>query len=55
MIPEDDTLSVNQRMDGFFDEFAHSTETYFNVLQADNLHWTVKWALYDFWKLLIEY
>ncbi len=47
MILEDETLSINQIMDGFFEEFAHSTETYFNVLQADKLHWTVKCALHD--------
>ncbi|MCR4657785.1 MAG: TetR/AcrR family transcriptional regulator [Lachnospiraceae bacterium] len=47
MLLEDDTLSITQIMDGFFDEFAHSTETYFNVLQADRLHWTVKCALHD--------
>lgn len=47
MILEDDTLSINQIMEGFFDEFARSTETYFNVLQADKLHWTVKCALHD--------
>ena len=47
MILEDDTLSIDQIMDGFFDEFAHSTEAYFNVLQADKLHWTVKCALHD--------
>jgi AcrR family transcriptional regulator len=47
MILEDETLSINQIMDAFFEEFAHSTETYFNVLQADKLHWTVKCALHD--------
>ncbi len=47
MILEDDTLSINQIMEGFFDEFARSAETYFNVLQADKLHWTVKCALHD--------
>ncbi|MCR4691059.1 MAG: TetR/AcrR family transcriptional regulator [Lachnospiraceae bacterium] len=47
MILEDNAFSINQIMDGFFAEFAHSTETYFNVLQADNLHWTVKCALHD--------
>ncbi len=46
-ILEDDTLSINQLMEGFFDEFARSPETYFNVLQADKLHWTVKCALHD--------
>ena len=47
MIFEDDTLSINQIMEGFFDEFARSAETYFNVLRADKLHWTVKCALHD--------
>ncbi len=44
---EDDTLTIEQIMDGFFKEFARSSDTYFNVLQADKLHWTVKCALHD--------
>ncbi len=44
---EDDTLTIGQITDGFFKEFAQSTETYFDVLQADKLHWTVKCALHD--------
>ncbi len=46
-ILEDDTLTIEQIMDRFFKEFARGSETYFNVLQADNLHWTVKCALHD--------
>lgn len=46
-ILEDDTLSIEQIIDGFFNEFAKSTETYFEVLQADKLHWTLKSALHD--------
>ena len=46
-ILEDDTLTIGQIMDRFFKEFERSSETYFNVLQADKLHWTVKCALHD--------
>ena len=46
-ILEDDTLTIEQIMDGFFKEFDKSSDTYFNVLQADKLHWTVKCALHD--------
>ena len=46
-ILEDDTLTIGQIIDGFFHEFAKSTETYMDVLQADRLHWTVKSALHD--------
>ena len=46
-ILEDDTLEIGQIIDGFFDEFMKSTGTYFQVLQADKLHWTVKCALHD--------
>ena len=47
MILEDDTLTIEQIIDGFFREFARSSETYFNVLQADKLHWTIKCALHE--------
>ena len=47
MILEDDTLMIGQIIDSFFNEFINSTEIYFNKLQADNLHWTVKCALHD--------
>ncbi len=46
-ILENDSLTIEQIMDGFFEEFTRSSDTYFNVLQADNLHWTVKSALHD--------
>jgi AcrR family transcriptional regulator len=46
-ILENDSLTIEQIMDGFFEEFTKSSDTYFNVLQADNLHWTVKSALHD--------
>ena len=46
-ILEDDTLTFDQIIDGFFKEFTESSDTYFNVLQGDKLHWTVKCALHD--------
>lgn len=46
-ILEDEKLTIGQMIDSFFNEFAYSTETYFTVLQADKLHWTVKSALHD--------
>lgn len=46
-ILEDDTLTIEQIMDRFFKEFARTSDTYFTVLQADKLHWTVKCALHD--------
>ena len=46
-ILEDDSLSIEQITGGFFEEFAKSTETFFDVLHADKLHWTVKSALHD--------
>ncbi len=44
---EADNLSIGQMIDLFFVELADSSETYYNVLQADKLHWTVKCALHD--------
>ena len=44
---EDETLTIEQIADGFPKEFTRGSETYFNVLQADNLHWTVSRALHD--------
>ena len=46
-ILEDDTLDIEQIIEGFYKEFAHIMDIYFNVLQADNLHWSVKRALHD--------
>ena len=46
-ILEDDTLETEQIIEAFFDVFFKSTDTYFKVLQADKLHWTVKCALHD--------
>ena len=46
-ILNDDTLTITQITDNFFKEFAKSTDTYFHVLQADKLHWTVKRSLHD--------
>jgi AcrR family transcriptional regulator len=46
-ILENDSLTIEQIMDGFFEEFTKSSDTFFNVLQADKLHWTVKSALHD--------
>lgn len=43
----DDTLEIEQIISGFFDEFIKSSSTYFKVLQADKLHWTIKCALHD--------
>ena len=46
-ILENDTLGIEQIINGFFDEFINSSDTYLNVLQADRLHWTVRCALHD--------
>ena len=46
-ILEDDTLDIEQIIEGFYKEFAYITDIYFNVLKADNLHWSVKRALHD--------
>ena len=46
-ILEDDTLETEQIINRFFDEFIKSSGTYYEVLQADKLHWTVKCALHD--------
>ncbi len=34
-ILENDALTIDRIIDGFFNEFTKSSETYFNVLQAD--------------------
>lgn len=46
-IMEDETLTIDQIVDGFFKEFTKSSDAYFNLLGADKLHWTVKSALHD--------
>ena len=46
-ILEDDTLDIEQIIEDYYKEFAYITDIYFNVLQADKLHWSVKLALHD--------
>ena len=45
-ILEDDTLKIEQVINGFLDELINSSETYYKVLRADKLHWTVECALH---------
>ena len=45
-ILEDDTLEIEQIINGLSGELINGYETYYKVLQADKLHWTVECALH---------
>ena len=44
---EDESLEMEEIIDRVLEEFRKTMDTYNNVLQADNLHWTVQYALHD--------
>ncbi len=46
-ILEDETLSIRQIIRKIPEELRNSAETFYNVLQGDKLHWTVRSALHD--------
>lgn len=44
---ENESLSVNQIIEGILREMSQSAEAYYNVLEGDRLHWTVQSALHE--------
>ena len=43
----DETLDVRQILMMIMEEFRQTAEVFYNVLQGDKLHWTVRCALHD--------
>ena len=46
-ILENESLSVNQIIEGILREMSQSAEAYYNVLEGDRLHWTIQSALHE--------
>lgn len=46
-IAADETLTMEQMLDRFFNELQKTMTAYYSALQADRLHWTVQYALHD--------
>ena len=44
---ENESLSVNQIIEGILREMSQSAEAYYNVLEGDRLHWTIQSALHE--------
>ena len=44
---EDESLGMEEIIDRVLVEFRKAMDTYNNILQAENLHWTVQYALHD--------
>lgn len=43
----DETLGIKEILERIMGEFRKTMDTYTDVLQAENLHWTVQYALHD--------